>query len=297
MEYQRIIIALFLFFFTALIQAAPDNNPGIAFVHGTNDHREDADGGYWKTDFIQSVAQGLSKPDNYYIVHCDYSQYMWHQDAAECTAKQLLNFINEKKISSLTVYTHSNGGNVMRWILSNPTYNSTFLELTHKIKQIIALAPSSAGTPIADVVINGGVIEANISWLLGFQGDAIKQQQTGDMKIYNEELLLGTQNRPTLPVPFRVIVGTDVIASPFSSASYCNGYLLNTGLKISKLYLNQCADGFINCTSQLAAGELWFYDKDKLEDNLTINHNQSRHSCFGLDKVLITALASKGVEK
>lgn len=108
----------------------------------------------------------------------------------------------------------------------------------------------------------------------------------------NEELLFGTKGRPTLPIPFKAIIGTNVIASPLISASYCNSYLLNSGLKIIKLYLNQCSDGFLNCNSQSAAGEVWFYDKDKLEDGLTLSHNQSRHSCFGLDKILISALGA-----
>jgi hypothetical protein len=69
MDFQRILIALVLFLFATLIQAA--DNPGIAFVHGTNDHRDDAYGVYWKIDFIESVAQGLPNPENYYVVHCE----------------------------------------------------------------------------------------------------------------------------------------------------------------------------------------------------------------------------------
>lgn len=292
MDFQRVLTALILFLLSTLIQAA--ENPGIAFVHGTNDHRNDAYGIYWKIDFIDSIAQGLPNPENYYVVHCDFSKYMWDEDAGDCTADQLLQFIKEKNISSLTVYTHSNGGNVLRWILSNPTYSSRYMQLKDKISQVIALAPSSTGTPIADLVLSGHVLGSNLSWLLGFQGDAIKQQRVGDMRIYNEELLFGTKGRPVLPVPFKAVVGTDVIASPLSSASYCNGYLLNSGLKISNLYLDKCADGFLNCSSQNAAGEVWFYDKDKLEHNLTLSHNQSRHSCFGMDKILISALGTKG---
>lgn len=292
MDFKYILIALMLFCSTSLTQAA--DNPGIAIIHGTGDHREDAYGNYWKIDFIESLAQGLPNPDNYYVVHCDYSRYMWAEDAGDCTVDQLLEFIQDKNISSLTVYTHSNGGNVIRWILSNPTYNDRYMRLANKIRQVIALAPSSTGTPLADLVLSDPVLGSNISWILGFQGDAIKQQRVGDMNIYNEELLFGTKGRPSLSVPFKAIVGTDVVASPVSSASYCNGYLLNSGLKITKLYLDQCADGFLNCSSQNAAGEIWFYDKDRLENQMTLSHNQSRHSCFGMDKILISALAAEG---
>ncbi|KTC89096.1 hypothetical protein [Legionella cincinnatiensis] len=296
MDFKRILITLYLLLFSSWIYSLPEPNPnlGIALVHGTKDHRDDAEGGYWKTDFIQSLVQTLPNPENYYVVHCDFSKYMWDEDAAGCTADQLLNFIDDKKISSLIVYTHSNGGNVIRWILSNSTYDSRYLRLKNKIDQVIALAPSSGGTPLADALLNGGVFEASLSWLLGYSGDAIKQQRVGDMYIYNEELLFGTKNRPSLPKPFKAVIGTDVIASPFNSSSYCNGYILNSGLKIAKLYLDSCADGFLNCSSQTVAGTVWFYDKDKLEDHLTLSHNQSRHSCFGLEKILTSVIDSEG---
>ncbi len=297
MDLHRVLITFFLFLFFPLLQAAPtpNDNQGIAFVHGTRDHREDAYGGYWKTDFIQSIIQRMEHPENYYIVHCDFSRYMWHEDAANCTADQLLTFITDKNISSLTVYTHSNGANIIRWILSNPTYDEKFLKLRSKIRQVIAIAPSSGGTPLADEVLNGGIFETSLAWLLGYISDAVKQQRVTDMLIYNQELLLGGKGRPSLSVPFKVIVGTDVYASPFSSSSYCNGYWHNSGLKIAKLYLDPCSDGFLNCSSQEEAGDVWFYDLDKTENNAPLSHNQSRHSCFGLDEILISALAAKGV--
>ncbi|RUR07332.1 hypothetical protein [Legionella sp. km772] len=292
MELQRIISFVFFFICSFLLYA----NTGIALVHGTKDHREDAYGGYWKTDFIESLALALKNPANHYVAHCDFSQYMWHEDSAQCIADQLLEFIHEQKIDSLTVYTHSDGANVMRWILSHPSYNRSYFTLSKKIKQIIALAPSSGGTILADEVLNGGIFQTSVGWLLGYlSADAIKQQRIGDMLLYNQELLFGSLNRPSLSIPFKVVVGTDVAASPLSSASYCNGYLLNSGLKVTKLYLNSCADGFLNCSSQLEAGTLWFYDKDKTTGHKTLSHNQSRHSCFDLDQILISAIDAQGV--
>ncbi|CEG57315.1 hypothetical protein [Legionella fallonii] len=297
MDLRRVLVTLLLFLFSTLIQALPDTypNPGIAFIHGTRDHREDAYGDYWKIDFIQSVSQGLKKPENHHVVHCDFSRYMWHKDSADCVADQLLEFITEKNISALTIYTHSDGANVIRWILSNPTYDKRYLTLKHKINQIIAIAPSSGGTPLADEVLNGGIFESSLGWLLGYVSDAVRQQRVGDMLIYNQELLLGSKGRPSLSLPFNVIVGTDVHASPFSSASYCNGYFLNSGLKLTKLYLDQCADGFLNCASQAAVGTVWFYDIDKTENNAPLSHNQSRHTCLGLAQILANELATKGV--
>lgn len=288
---------LLLFSFTPHAFSEKQPNQGIAFIHGTQDHRADADGIYWKREFIERVITGLAHPENHFIVHCNFNEYMWHPEAAGCVVDQLLQFITTQHISSLTVYTHSDGANVLRWVLSNPTYNSQYMTLKNTIHQVIAIAPSSGGTVLADEVMSGGVFKSSLAWLLGYLSDAVKQQRIGDMLIYNNELLLGSENRPSLSMPFKVIVGSDVRVSPFSSASYCNGYLMNSGLKLTKLYLEQCADGFLSCTSQLSAGDLWFYDKDQTEDNQTLSHNQSRHSCFGLDKLLISALATKGVVK
>lgn len=292
----KISFAFFLCFCSITVLAANEDlsNQGIAFVHGTSDHREDAYGDYWKADFVQSVAQKLVKPENFYVVHCDFTRYMWDEDAGDCVVKQLQEFIQDKNINTLTVYTHSNGGNVMRWILSNPSYNSQYAELNHKIKQIIAIAPSSGGSPLADEIFYGNFFEVDLAWLFNYVSDALKQQRVGDMVVYNEELLFGTKGRPSLPVPFKVIVGTDVSASPFSSPSYCNGYFINAALKVSKLYLEDCADGVVNCSSQIKAGDLWFYDKDKTDDNGPLNHNQSRHSCLGFDKLLSQALTTDG---
>lgn len=294
--FRFLMVFCFLFFFSTVnAHSTSQSNFGIVFIHGTNDHREDADGSYWKKDFTRSLANALPNPDNFFIVHCDFSYYMWHEEAAGCVANQMLKFLKDKNINSITVYTHSNGSNVLRWILSNPTYDARYMQLKPFIKEVIAISPSSGGTPLADEVLSGNIFVSGIGWLLGYHNDSVRQQRVGDMKIFNDHLLFGTKNRPSLPVPFRTIIGTDVTASPFSSASYCNGYLLNTALKITKIYLDKCSDGFLNCTSQREAGELWFNDIEKTEEQTPLSHNQSRHSCFGLGQILINELRDQGV--
>jgi len=294
MDLLRIFLTLLCLVFSLQSHSSQPSNPGIAFIHGTNDHRQDAEGGYWKTSFIILMSQALPNIDNYKVLACDFSQNLWHEEAAGCVADQLIAFVNEKKIDKLVVYTHSHGANIIRWILSNPVYDSRYKKLGKVISQVIALAPSSAGTPLADEVMAGNIFEASLGWLLGYRNDSVRQQRVGDMAIYNEELLYGTVGRPNLHVPFRAVAGSDVTASPITSASYCNGYLRNVGLKITKLYLDDCSDGFLNCSSQAAAGKLWFYDTQKTIDNIPLSHNQSRHNCFGFEKVLVSDLAQQG---
>lgn len=260
-------------------------NTGVAFVHGTG-HQTDAATNYWTWDMINSVRQGLPSPNLYVVINCDFDQYMWTAAAVGCLADQLYPFIVNNGITDLVVETHSNGGNVLRWMLSNPTQDSRYPTIIGAIRWANALAPSSLGTPLADAAISGNIFENAVGWLLGYQTDAVRQQQTSWMASYNAAWLYGTPGRPALPKGFYNVVGTDVHSNPFASDSYCGGYTLNLGLEITQAWLDSCSDGFLNCTSQQGAGIHWFSDKDRTDGAETLSHNQSRRQCFGLDVIL-----------
>ena len=68
--------------------------------------------------------------------------------------------------------------------------------------------------------------------------------------------------------------------------SYCGDYSLNFGLKVTQAWLNSCSDGFLECSSQSAAGRVWFQDKSRMAGGEPLSHNQSRRACFGLEKIL-----------
>jgi hypothetical protein len=260
-------------------------NTGVAFVHGTG-KQTNATADYWKPAFVDNVRGGLANPANYVVINCDFEKYMWDAGAAGCLAGQLSNFIAAKGITRLIVITHSNGGNVMRWILSNPTYDARYPDIIAKTVRVNALAPSSAGTPLADAVISGNAFESSVGWLLGYKSDAVRQQQTSWMASYNAGWLYGTSGRPALPKTFRSVVGTDVDSAIWDGDSYCGGYFENVGLETTQLWLNSCSDGFLNCSSQSAAGSVWFQDKARMAGAEPLSHNQSRRACFGLDSIL-----------
>lgn len=268
----------------ALAPAAALANKGVAFVHGTG-KQTNALADYWTSAFVNSVRQGLPNSANYLVVNCDFTQYMWDSRAAGCLAGQLHSFVTTRNITDLVVITHSNGGNVMRWILSNPTYDSRYPTIIQRTRWVNALAPSSAGTPLADAVISGNVFEAALGWLLGYQSDAVRQQQVSWMAYYNANNLQGTSGRPTLPRGFWNVVGTDVSSAIWSTQAYCAGYTQSVGLEFTQNWLASCSDGFLNCTSQRAAGTLWFNDVNRTGGRF-LNHNQSRRDCFGLDVIL-----------
>ena len=258
---------------------------GVAFVHGTG-HQTNAYADYWQAPMVNTVRQGLVNQANYVVINCDFTQYMWDSRAAGCLATQLSQFINTRGITDLVVITHSNGGNVMRWILSNPTWDSRYPAIISRIRWINAIAASSAGTPLADAVIAGNVFENAVGWLLGYQSDAVRQQQRSWMAYYNQNNLYGTSGRPALPKGFWNIVGTDVESAVWDGDSYCGGYAENVGLEVTQNWLAGCSDGFIECSSARAAGTLWFNDIDRTAGDEPLSHNQSRRACFGLETIL-----------
>jgi hypothetical protein len=130
------------------------------------------------------------------VINCDFEKYMWTSDAAGCLAGTLYDFITSRGIDDLVVITHSNGGNVMRWILSNPTWDSRYPTIIQNTRWVNALAPSSTGTPLADAVMQGNVFEQSLGWLLGYKSDAVRMQQVGWMAYYNSAWLYGTSGPP-----------------------------------------------------------------------------------------------------
>ena len=260
-------------------------NQGIAFIHGTG-QQTDAYNDYWSGDFVNSVRQGLPNSSKYTVINCDFDQFMWAEAAAGCLANQLNSFIANENITSLVLLTHSNGGNVVRWILSNPTYDSRYPSIINTTSKVIALAPSSLGTPLADAATQGNIFESTLGWLLGYNSDAVKQQQVSWMAYYNDNWLSGTSGRPTLPSTFKAVVGSDVDSAIWDSDSYCGGYQYQVALETTQNWLDSCSDGFLECSSQSGAGTVWFKDKEKTQGSEPLSHHQSRRDCFNLDTII-----------
>ncbi len=279
------MLRLHVLVFLAVSAVIGWSNTGVAFVHGTG-QQSNALNDYWTSEFVNSVRQGLSNQSNYVVVNCDFSQYMWTAGAAGSLADQLYAFINSKNITDLVVITHSGGGNVMRWIMSNPTWNSKFPTIIQETRWVNALAASSLGTPLANAVMNGTVFEQALGWILGYQSDMVQMQQTHWMSYYNATWLYGTAGRPGLPKGFWNVVGSDVETAVWDPDSYCGGYTLNLGLEVTQAWLDNCSDGFLNCSSQAGAGSVWYYDTQFTQGSEPLSHNQSRRKCFGLDVIL-----------
>ena len=229
-----------------LVATAAQANTGVAFVHGTG-QQTDALNEYWTWEFIDTVRWGLPNPNLYTVINCDFGKAVWDPAAAGCLADQLSTFIQSQGITDLVVITHSHGGNMMRWIQSNPTWDSRYPAIIAATRWVTALAPSSLGTPLADAVMNGTTFEQSMGWLIGYANDGVKMQQLSWMKYYNDNWLFGTIGRAVLPKPFWSVVGTNVETAVWDSDSYCGGYSLNVGLEVTQAWLDSCSDGFLNC--------------------------------------------------
>lgn len=285
MKKSTLFLTLFIFLSSCLFANNAIAEKGVAFVHGTGEN-DDALNDYWTSAMVNSVVVGLPNSSNYVVVNCDFEAFMWTSGAAGCLAGQLSNFINNNNIDDLIVITHSNGGNVMRWILSNPTWDSRYPGIINATSKVNAIAATSKGTPLANAVVDGNVFEQILGWILGYASDAVKMQQTSWMSYYNDNWLLGTSGRPSLPVTFRSVVGSDVDSAIWDGDSYCAGYANQVALEFTQNWLDSCSDGFVNCSSQSGAGSLWFYDTSKTKGGEPLSHQQSRRDCFNLDTIL-----------
>ena len=121
---------------------------GVAFVHGTG-AQTDATNNYWTAGYVNAVRSGLPNPANYVVINCDFTKYAWDNAAAGCLAGQLTTFINSKGITDLVIETHSYGANVVRWIFSNPTWDSRYPLIIARTRWVNTIAGSSLGTPVS----------------------------------------------------------------------------------------------------------------------------------------------------
>lgn len=183
-------------------------NTGVVLVHGKGGS-ELADPSvaraYWGEDMIRAVTHDYQVPHD--IVHYDGTRYMWV--AADQVAGQLYDFITTNNIDDLVINTHSFGGVVVRWIFSNPDWDSRYPTIINNTRWVNTIAAPQKGSEAADLA---GTLEG--SWLTGWMVDLVGQDTdstrnltTDSMAYYNQYWLSGTSGRPGLPKTFWWISG------------------------------------------------------------------------------------------
>lgn len=265
----------------------PELVRGLALVHGTSAQTpHSAYWSYWTEPMVESLRLGLSESANLKTVGCDFEQVFWHDDMADCLVEQLTDFIDTYEVNDLVINTHSHGGNAVRWVLSNPTLDPSYADLIENIRTVTAIAPSSRGTPLADMAISGTQFQQWLGQKFNFDNDATAQQQTHQMAYYNALFLHGTPGRPMLPVGFYSLIGTDVTRKDPKCADNKTVFQLRLTHMLVGNADSWCNDGFLTCHSQEEAGFPWSWDIEYSNGGRELNHDVSRRNCFGLDLLL-----------
>ncbi|TNE85231.1 MAG: hypothetical protein EP330_26240 [Deltaproteobacteria bacterium] len=281
----------------------------VAFVHGTGDQsvsaaRDD----YWTQGALDKFRSGRA----HVVVGYQGGEYpAWNEASWGDVAHQIKSFSDSTGCTGITVVTHSNGSNPVRYLLMHPTsYTSSghgsfqVSALTSKFAQVIWLAGDNNGTPLADKMFQESNSLADsvlqfVGGLAGYRSDAVYQQRTDNMATFNSN---GTFNNSASGgvcgpgsstcngVDSKYSLGTDVNAKIWDGDAYCGGFLgygYSVALYAAQAYgwgsNSACTDGFIGCGSQS-------YNGVKLMEDSDMNHHQSRRDCQGVTGAVAAAV-------
>jgi len=260
---KRTALALVLL----LTAVAAEAKTGVVFIHGkggTTLASSSVARAYWTDDMIRATTKGYTIP--YLICSYDGTQYMWV--AGNTVAGQIYNWMNANAIDDIVVETHSFGGIVIRWIMSNPMYDSRYQPIINRIRWVNSIAPPNKGSEAADLA---GTLSG--SWLTGWLIDLVGQKNnsttnctTSSMSYYNQYYLKGTSGRPALPKTVYNIAGYGL----WNDFAHSEDYGLATLSGIAGLPGED--DGMVAQYSAQAVGVVWFTTE--------ANHHHNRHNDY-----------------
>jgi len=260
---KRTALALVLLL-TAVVAEA---KTGVVFIHGkggTDLASSSVARAYWTDDMIKTTTKGYTIP--YLICSYDGTQYMWV--AGNTVAGQIYNWMNANAIDDIVIETHSFGGIVIRWIMSNPTYDSRYQPIINRIRWVNSIAPPNKGSEAADLA---GTLSG--SWLTGWMMDLVGQKNnsttnctTSSMSYYNQYYLKGTSGRPALPKTVYNIAGYGL----WNDFAHSEDYGLATLSGIAGMPGED--DGMVSQYSAQAVGVVWFTTE--------ANHHHNRRNDY-----------------
>jgi len=240
---------------------------GVVFVHGkggSNLSSESVARAYWTDDMIRATTKGYAVP--HLICHYDGTQIMWV--AAGQVAEQITTWMNANAIDDIVVETHSFGGVVMRWLLSNPDYDSRYPAIIARIRWINSLAPPNKGSEAADLAgtLSGSWLTGWLVDLVGQNNDSTRNCRTDWMAYYNQYYLKGTSGRPATPKTIYNIAGTGL----WNDLAHSEDFGLATLSGLAGLPGED--DGMVAQYSAQGAGVVWF--------TTAANHHHNRRNDY-----------------
>ncbi|HEX7809890.1 MAG TPA: hypothetical protein VF608_14235 [Thermoanaerobaculia bacterium] len=240
---------------------------GVVFIHGkggTNLASQSVARAYWGEDMLRATTKGFTIP--YLICAYDGTQYMWV--AGNTVATQINNWANANAIDDIVVETHSFGGVVIRWILSNPTYAANYQPVINRIRWVNSIAPPNKGSEAANLAgtLSGSWLTGWLVDLVGQNNDSTKNCSTSSMTYYNTYYLKGTSGRPALPKTIYNIAGTGL----WNDMVHSEDYGLATLSGVAGMPGED--DGMVSQYSAQGVGVVWF--------TTLANHHHNRRNDY-----------------
>ena len=240
---------------------------GVVFVHGkggTDLATESVARNYWGTDMIRAATKANTVPS--LVCHYDGTQYMWV--AAGQVAGQVTSWMTANGIDDLVFVTHSFGGVVLRWILSNPSYDARYPAIVARIRRVNALAPPNRGSEAANLAgtLSGSWLTGWLVSLVGQNNDSTRNCTTSSMAYYNQYYLYGSAGRPSLPKPYHNVAGTGL----WNDFAHSEDYGLATLSGVAGMPGED--DGMVSQYSAQGAGTSWFLT--------AANHHHNRRNDY-----------------
>jgi triacylglycerol esterase/lipase EstA (alpha/beta hydrolase family) len=240
---------------------------GVVFIHGkggTGLASESTARAYWGEDMIRATTKGFTIP--YLIAHYDGTQFMWV--AGNQVAGQIHTWMLANAVDDIVVETHSFGGVVFRWILSNPTWDSRYQPIIDRTRWVNTIAGPHKGSEAADLA---GTLSG--SWLTGWLVDLVGQNnnstnncRTDWMAYYNQYWLKGTSGRPALPRTMWTIAGYGL----WNDYAHSEDYGLAALSGVAGMPGED--DGMVSQYSAQGVGTVWF--------TTPANHHHNRRNDY-----------------
>lgn len=236
-----------------LLAASPASaKTGVVFIHGKGGadlHKPAEAKAYWGDKMLNAVWSESSTR-----LVCAYDGTLDVRLAADVVAGQIDRWSKQNSIDDIVVVTHSFGGVVIRWILSNPTGNNLFRDVTSRIRWVDSIAPPNAGSEAANMagMLTRFSISEPIVAFMGQQNESTGNCTTTGMTRLNAYFLRGTAGRPALPRAVYNIAGTGT----FNDGKHGEDAGLST-LSLAARLPGQ-DDGMVALYSAQSVGVAWF---------------------------------------
>jgi pimeloyl-ACP methyl ester carboxylesterase len=264
---KRSVVLTVLVAVQLLLAAAAQAKVGVVFIHGKGGSdlaQASVARAYWGEDMLRASTKGFTIP--YLVCSYDGTQYMWV--AAGQVAGQITSWMNANAIDQIVIETHSFGGVVIRWMLSNPTYDARYPAIISRIKWVNSIAAPNAGSEAANLAgtLSGSWLTGWMISLVGQNNDSTRNCSTSSMSYYNQYYLNGTAGRPALPKTIYTIAGTGL----WNDMIHSEDYGLATLSGIAGMPGED--DGMVSQYSAQAVGVVWF--------TTLANHHHSRRNDY-----------------